>query len=163
LADLMPDADGLHPVGRLDLESEGLILLTDDGEMTQLLTHPRYEHSKEYLVLVRGTPQRSVLRDLQAGIELEDGRTSPARVTQLVETPLGSAPHGQTWLRIVIHEGRKRQIRRMCAAVGHPVQRLVRVRVGPIELEDLTTGSYRPLTRSELRRLRTAVGLSDNP
>jgi pseudouridine synthase len=163
LADLVPNVDGLHPVGRLDLDSEGLILLTDDGELTQLLTHPRYEHSKEYLVLVRGVPKRNVVRDLQAGIELEDGKTSPARVTQPVETPLGSAPRGQTWLKMVIHEGRKRQIRRMCAAIGHPVQRLVRVRVGPIELEDLPIGSYRPLTRSELHRLRTVVGLSDNP
>ena len=108
-------------------------------------------------------PKRSIVRDLQAGIELEDGKTSPARVTQPVETSLGSAPRGQTWLRMVIHEGRKRQIRRMCAAVGPPVQRLVRVRVGPIELQDLPIGAYRRLTRSELHRLRTAVGLSDNP
>jgi pseudouridine synthase len=157
LSDLMPDIQGLHPVGRLDLDSEGLILLTDDGELTQRLTHPRYGHSKEYFVLVRGTPMRNVLRALRQGIELEDGVTAPAQVSQAEETPWGPAPRGQTWLRVVIREGRKRQIRRMCAAVDHPVQRLIRVRVGPVELDDLPLGAYRPLTRAERRRLRAEV------
>jgi pseudouridine synthase len=163
LGDLMSKAQGLHPVGRLDLDSEGLILLTDDGTLTQHLTHPRYEHDKEYLVLVRGTPGPGALRALRGGIRLEDGVTSPARVRRPEETPWGRAPRGQTWLRIVIHEGRKRQVRRMCGAAGHPVQRLIRVRVGPIELGDLPPGDYRPLTRAELRRLREEVGLHPQP
>jgi 23S rRNA pseudouridine2605 synthase len=160
LGDLVPAAEGLHAVGRLDLNSEGLMLLTDDGELTLRLTHPRYEHSKEYLVLVYGVPREKVLRELREGIELEDGPTAPAQVELLRESPWGRAPRGQAWLRIVIHEGRKRQIRRMCAAVHHPAQRLVRVRIGPIELGDLAPGAWRPLTRAELQRLRTEVGRS---
>lgn len=161
LGDLVPDAQGLHLVGRLDLDSEGLILLTDDGALTHRLTHPRYEHDKAYLVLVRGSPGAAALRALREGIELEDGLTAPAQVERVVETPWGHAPRGQAWLRIVIHQGRKRQVRRMCDAVGHRVQRLIRVRVGPIELGDLAPGTYRPLTRAELKSLRTEVGLSD--
>jgi pseudouridine synthase len=160
LGDLVPDARGLHPVGRLDLDSEGLILLTDDGALTQRLTHPRYEHTKEYLALVLGNPRPEVLRALRAGIELEDGVTSPAHVTRPVETRWGHARRGRTWLRIVIHEGRKRQIRRMCRAIGHRVERLIRVRMGPIELGDLPPGDRRPLTRAELQILRERVGRS---
>ena len=158
LSELVPDAQGLHPVGRLDLDSEGLLLLTDDGALTQRLTHPRYGHAKEYLVLVRGVPKGGALRALRHGVQLGDGKTAPARVERLEETPWGQAPRGQSWLRVMIREGRKRQVRRMCDVVGHSVQRLVRVRVGPIELGDLPVGAWRPLTRAELRRLRTDVG-----
>jgi 23S rRNA pseudouridine2605 synthase len=154
LIDLVPDGQGLHPVGRLDRDSEGLLLLTDDGALTQRLTHPRYEHSKEYLVLVRGSPNATALRTLRRGVELEDGRTHPAQVSRVAETPWGKSPRGQSWLRLSIHEGRKRQIRRMCDAVGHPVQRLIRVRVGPIQLDDLAVGTHRPLTRAERKRLQ---------
>lgn len=154
LIDLVPEAEGLHPVGRLDLDSEGLILLTDDGALTQRLSHPRYEHDKEYHVLVRGKVSTAVLRALRTGIELEDGPTAPARVDQLARSPWGNAAPGETWLRIVLHEGRKRQIRRMCEATHLYVVRLVRVRIGPLTLEGLPAGAYRPLTRDELTALR---------
>jgi pseudouridine synthase len=159
LGDLLPGSSGLYPAGRLDFDSEGLLLLTNDGELTQRLTHPRYEHSKEYLVLVEGTPTTADLDALRAGVELEDGRTAPAEIEQVRTTPWGRAPHGREWLRFVLHEGRKRQIRRMCAAIDHPVRRLVRVRIGPIELGDLPPGKYRSLDQSELQGLRAAVGL----
>lgn len=154
LMDLVPDGQGLHPVGRLDRDSEGLLLLTNDGALTQRLTHPRYEHTKEYVVLVRGSPNATALRALRRGVELEDGRTHPAQVSRVAETPWGKPPRGQSWLRISIHEGRKRQIRRMCDAVGHPVQRLIRVRVGPIQLGDLAVGTYRSLTKAERKSLQ---------
>lgn len=157
LGDLVPDVRGVHPVGRLDRNSEGLILLTDDGPLTHRLTHPRYEHSKEYLVLVRGTPGREAMRRLREGIELEGGRTAPAKVTRPREVSWGRAPSGHTWLRIVLREGRKRQVRRMCEAVGHPVRRLIRVRIGPIELGDLAVGAHRPLSRAEERSLRKVI------
>ena len=154
LIDLIPDAQGLHAVGRLDRDSEGLLLLTDDGALTEQLTHPRYEHTKEYMVLVRGSPNATALRALRRGVELEDGKTHPAQVSRVAHPPLETAPRGQSWLRISIHEGRKRQIRQMCDVVGHPVQRLIRVRVGPILLGDLAVGTYRPLTRAERKSLQ---------
>ena len=157
--DLVPDAQGLYPAGRLDYNSEGLLLLTDDGPLTQRLTHPRYEHEKEYFVLVRGEPTVEALRSLRMGIELEDGRTAPARVGRVTNTPWGRAPHDQVWLRFVLREGRKRQIRRMCGAVGLEVRRLIRVRIGPIALGELESGQHRALTADEVRRLRKAAGL----
>jgi pseudouridine synthase len=157
LGDLLPQVTGVHPVGRLDRDSEGLLLLTDDGALTQRLTHPRYQHAKEYLALVRGLPDRTAVRRLQAGIALDEGTTAPARVTRPKETAWGPAPARHTWLRIVLREGKKRQIRRMCEAVGHRVERLIRVRVGPIELGDLQVGTYRPLTRKEVRLLRQVM------
>jgi pseudouridine synthase len=160
LGDLLPASSGLYPAGRLDFDSEGLLLLTNDGELTQRLTHPRYEHHKEYLVLVEGTPTSAALEALCAGIELEDGLTAPAEVERVQRTPWGRAPHGQEWLRFVLHEGRKRQIRRMCDAVGCPVRRLVRMRIGPVRLGDLAPGEHRSLTSPELHRLRDAVGLA---
>jgi 23S rRNA pseudouridine2605 synthase len=157
LGDLVPQLKSVHPVGRLDLDSEGLILLTDDGALTQRLTHPRYEHEKEYIVLVRGTPSEDVLQRLREGIVLEDGVTAPAEVARLAATAWGPAPSGASYLRFVLHEGRKRQIRRMCAAVRHPVERLIRVRIGPIELGDLPPGAHRHLTETELELLRANV------
>jgi len=163
LGDLVPDPQGLYPAGRLDLDSEGLVLLTDDGELTARLTHPRYEHSKEYLVWVEGAPSADALSLLKTGIQLEDGKTAPAEVERLEETPWGRSSSGRTWLRFVLHEGRKRQIRRMCAAIDHPVRRLIRIRIGPIELGDLPSGKHRSLTRSELERLRAEVGIYKDP
>jgi 23S rRNA pseudouridine2605 synthase len=157
--DLVPDAQGLYPAGRLDYNSEGLLLLTDDGALTQRLTHPSYEHDKEYLVLVRGEPSLETLRALRSGIELEDGRTAPARVGRVERTKWGRAPSDQVWLRFVLHEGRNRQIRRMCDAVGLEVRRLVRVRIGPIPLGELEPGKHRALTADEVRRLRRVAGL----
>jgi pseudouridine synthase len=157
LAGLVPDAEGLHPAGRLDLDSEGLVLLTDDGEATYHLTHPRYEHNKEYLVLVEGAPAGPALRALRQGVELEDGRTAPAHIRPVQDTRWGPAEAGQTWLQMIIHEGRKRQIRRMCTAVGHPVQRLIRVRIGPILLNGLRPGEWRPLDTKEIAQLKSSV------
>ena len=153
LGDLVPDAQGLHLVGRLDLDSEGLILLTDDGALTHRLTHPRYEHDKAYLVLVRGSPGAAALRALREGIELEDGLTAPAQVERVVETPWGRAPRGQAWLRIVIHQGRKRQVRRMFAHLGHHVTALKRIRLGTLTLGNLKEGRVRELTPHEVRKL----------
>jgi 23S rRNA pseudouridine2605 synthase len=152
--DLIPHQERLYPVGRLDAESEGLLLLTNDGELTHRLTHPRYEHEKEYLTLVKGRPKDAILSQLRRGVDLEEGRTAPARVSRVSRREGLETPPGTTWLRIVVHEGRKRQIRRMCAAVGHPVQRLIRVRMGPIELGDLPVGEYRPLSLKKVQRLQ---------
>ena len=151
--DLVSMQERVYPVGRLDVDSEGLLLLTDDGELTHRLTHPSYEHEKEYHVWVEGKPKARTLQRLREGIELEDGFTWPAEVTVLRQEAAG------TWLRFVIHEGRKRQLRRMCQAVGHRVLRLMRVRLGPVRLGDLAPGSHRPLTEDERDRLREAAGL----
>lgn len=143
---LVPASPRVHPVGRLDLDTEGLLLITNDGDLTHRLTHPSFGVDKEYLVWVTGRPGRAVLRALREGVELEDGRTAPARVTA-VEPEV---------LRIVIHEGRNRQVRRMCAAVGHPVRRLVRVRIGPLADRSLAPGAWRPLESAEVRALAAA-------
>jgi 23S rRNA pseudouridine2605 synthase len=153
VVDLLHQDQRLYPVGRLDQDSEGLLLLTDDGELTQRLTHPSYEHEKEYEVLVEGRPTRDTLQRLRAGVEMEDGLTCAADVSVMRTAAEG------TWLRFVMHEGRKRQLRRMCDAVGHPVQRLIRVRMGPLALGDLPPGQHRPLTAQERTQLRRAVGL----
>lgn len=153
--DLIPHQERLYPVGRLDAESEGLLLLTNDGKLTHRLTHPRYEQEKEYLALVKGHPTDAALSQLRHGVDLEEGRTAPAKVSRVSRKERLETPSDTTWLRIVTHEGRKRQIRRMCAAVGHPVQRLIRVRVGPIEMGDLPVGEYRPLSAKEIRHLQS--------
>jgi 23S rRNA pseudouridine2605 synthase len=140
---LLPAQPRVHPVGRLDADSEGLLLLTNDGDLTFRLTHPRFGVEKEYLVVVEGTPKRGALRQLREGVVLEDGPTAPARVAQV-------GAHG---LRITIHEGRNRQVRRMCDAVGHPVRRLVRTRIGPIRMGALAPGGWRALTPGEVRSL----------
>ena len=150
VVDLVPSAIRVYPVGRLDADSEGLIILTNDGDLTHRLTHPSFGVPKEYLVHVEGTPQRSALRSLREGIQLEDGMTAPAQV---------SMPD-QGLLKITIHEGRNRQVRRMCAAIGHPVVRLVRVRIGPITDSSLTAGSWRELTNEEVRSLYQAAANS---
>jgi 23S rRNA pseudouridine2605 synthase len=144
---LVPEAARLYPVGRLDAETSGLILLTNDGELAHRLMHPSFEVPKTYLALVRDGPVGDgAVRALRAGVELEDGRTAPARVRRL----------GPDRLQITIHEGRKRQVRRMCEAVGHRVKRLERVAFGPLELGDLPTGGYRRLTQDELDALANA-------
>lgn len=161
--DMVPLQGHLFPVGRLDLRSEGLILLTNDGELAHRLTHPRYEHQKEYLALVEGRPTEATLRRMLEGVE-RDGETLRADAAQRLEQ-LGpearihgwqQAPKGMAWLRITLHEGKKRHIRRMCAALGHPVRRLIRVRIGPLELGDLSVGKWRFLTEREVKRLRSA-------
>ncbi|WP_419931597.1 pseudouridine synthase [Candidatus Poriferisodalis sp.] len=145
--DLVPAGLRVYPVGRLDADSEGLIIVTNDGELTHRLTHPSWGVEKEYLAHVDGVPARGALAQLRAGIELDDGPTAPAAV---------SMPQPSV-LRIVIHEGRNRQVRRMCDAVGHPVLRLVRTRIGPLADPALRPGEHRPLTADEVRGLHRAA------
>jgi 23S rRNA pseudouridine2605 synthase len=147
LGDLVQAPVRLYPVGRLDASSEGLILLTDDGELANLLTHPRFEHEKEYRALVNGRPSEETLAAWRRGIVLDDRLTAPAQVDVIRQEK------GSTHLRIVMHEGRKRQIRRIAALLGHPVRELKRVRLGPLELGTLETGQWRYLTAKEIREL----------
>lgn len=147
VVDLVPAEPRVFPVGRLDGDTEGLLLLTNDGDLTHRLTHPSYGIDKEYLVEVEGNPHRGVVRRLREGVELDDGITSPAKVAVL----------GEHLLRITIHEGRNRQIRRMCEAVGTPVVRLVRTRIGPLTDRTLKPGEWRPLTQDEVRALERAT------
>ncbi len=148
---LVPSEPRVHSVGRLDAETEGLLVLTNDGDLTFHLTHPRFGVEKEYLVAVTGRLRPAEVRRLREGVALEDGVTAPARVA-LVEPSL---------VRITIHEGRNRQVRRMCAAVGHPVERLVRIRIGPLADRSLAPGAWRPLTFSEVRALAGAAHDAD--
>lgn len=145
----------LYPVGRLDKESEGLLLLTNDGTLAQRLLHPRYQMPKRYRVWVRGQVSEEALERLRRGVPLEEGITAPAEVVLLRATERSSE------LEIVLREGRKRQIRRMAEFVGHPVTRLVRVAMGPLRLGGLRPGEVRPLTVGELAALRQAAGLMD--
>lgn len=145
--DLVPGEPRVFPVGRLDLDTEGLILLTNDGELANRIAHPSHGVDKEYLAEVEGHPSRAALRKLREGVELDDGRTAPAQAN-LVEPNL---------VRLTIHEGRNRQVRRMLDAVGHPVVRLIRTRIGPIADRRLAPGSWRPLTPDELRAIEAAV------
>lgn len=149
--DLVPAEPRVFPVGRLDGETEGLLLLTNDGDLTQRLTHPSYGVEKEYLAQLRGNPSRSALRRLREGVTLDDGPSAPARVIR-VEADL---------VKIIIHEGRNRQVRRMCEAVGYPVVRLVRTRIGPLVDRSLAPGEWRKLSATELRSLEVAARGAD--
>lgn len=144
---LVPSDPRVFPVGRLDMDTEGLLLLTNDGDMANRLTHPSFGVEKEYLAHVAGTPGRAALRRLRDGVELDDGLTAPAKV---------SSPNAGI-VRITIHEGRNRQVRRMCEEVGHPVKRLVRVRIGPISDRTLKPGEWRQLTGDEVLDLQRAA------
>jgi len=148
---LVPTEPRVFPVGRLDFDTEGLLLLTNDGELTQLLTHPSHGVVKTYLAEVDGEPTPGTLRTLREGVELDDGLTAPAKVT-LVQQQTESAA-----VEIGIHEGRNRQVRRMFEAVGHPVRRLVRVRIGPLADRSLAPGEWRLLTYAEVRSLYAAA------
>jgi 23S rRNA pseudouridine2605 synthase len=147
--------DYVYPVGRLDYDSEGLLLLTSDGDLAARLTHPRHEVEREYEVRVRGVPDSRALVRLARGVTIEGRRTAPARVA-VVETIEGE--RAQAVLSFVIHEGRNRQLRNMCEAVGHPVVRLRRVRIGPIVDEHIRPGEFRDLTPKEIAALRRASG-----
>ena len=140
---LVTSSKRLYPVGRLDQDTTGLILLTNDGELANRLTHPRYEVPKTYVATTEGTPSESNLRRLREGIELDDGPTAPAQVRQI----------GPGRVELKIHEGRKRQVRRMLEAVGHPVIALERIALGDLRLGDLAEGQARPLTPAEVERL----------
>jgi pseudouridine synthase len=146
----LPGKPALKPVGRLDANSEGLIFLSDDGDFIYRLTHPRYHVQKTYLVTVRGEPTQDALGRLLRGIELDDGRTAPADGVRLVRR---FPDNDTTDIEIIIHEGRKRQVRRMCDAIGHSVLRLVRTRIGAVTMGGLPAGAWRHLTASEIERL----------
>jgi 23S rRNA pseudouridine2605 synthase len=146
VVELVPtDGLRLYPVGRLDADSSGLILLSNDGELANRLTHPRFEVAKTYRArLARAPVGRDAVKALRAGVMLEDGPTAPARVRRLADD----------WIELSIHEGRTRQVRRMCAAVGHPVLELVRTGFGPLSLGELALGAHRRLGEAEVERLR---------
>ena len=137
------------PVGRLDVDTSGALLLTNDGDLAHRLAHPRYGVEKTYVADVEGEPGDDVIRRLAEGVELEDGVTAPARVRRL----------GRSRLELVLHEGRNRQVRRMCEAVGHPIRRLRRTGYAGLELKGLPTGEWRELERDEVDTLRRLVGL----
>jgi 23S rRNA pseudouridine2605 synthase len=149
VVDMVPQSPRVFPVGRLDSETEGLLLLTNDGDLTHFLTHPSKGVEKEYLVQLRGNPRlaEGQLKKLREGVELDDGPTAPAKVSQRSDMTLS----------ITIHEGRNRQVRRMCEAVGHEVERLVRTRIGPINDSKLRPGAWRELSLAERKALIEAM------
>ena len=144
---LVPAEPRVFPVGRLDVDTEGLLLLTNDGELAHRLTHPSFGVEKEYVAELEGSPSRAALRRLREGVELDDGTTAPARAALLEPSVV----------RLTVHEGRNRQVRRMCDAVGHPVVRLIRTRIGPLADRSLAPGAWRELTGDEVRSLQRAV------
>ena len=147
--DLVPVSERLFSVGRLDFDSEGLILLTNDGELANRLTHPRYQHEKEYRVLVDRRIDEQQLAIWRRGVVLKDGhRTAPAKVE--VDSTVGKG----TWLRVTLREGRKRQIREVGSQIGLPVSRIIRVRISSLALGNLKTGEWRYLTRGEIATLK---------
>ena len=153
--DLLPGVrEYIYPVGRLDYDSEGLLLLTYDGEVAARLLHPSHEVEREYYARVRGVPDDRALERLRRGLMIEGRRTAPA-VVRLVETGLG-AREDQSMVSIALHEGRTRQVRDMCDAIGHPVVRLKRVRFGPIADRTLKVGEHRDLTSREVALLKQA-------
>ena len=152
--DLLPlTAEGLFPVGRLDLNSEGLLLLTNDGELAHRLMHPRYEIKKLYRVKVKAWPSQASLDALRKGIYLDGRKTAPARIK-----PVSLGPR-HSWLDVEIHEGRKREVRRLFESQGHPVLELKRLRFGGLSLGKLAPGAWRSLSPNEIRGLKRLVGL----
>jgi 23S rRNA pseudouridine2605 synthase len=167
--DLIPSAERLYAAGRLDANSEGLLFLTNDGELAHRITHPRYHNEKEYLALVEGEPNAKALAQMKKGVEYDGDllrADSVRRVRDLGE--LGDRHHwnlagrNECWLRIILHEGKKREIRHMCSALGFPVKRLIRVRIGAIELGDLPIGQWRELSDSEARALKNPARYREN-
>lgn len=159
---------GIYPAGRLDLDSEGLLLLMADGALSHRLTDPRYAHPRTYLVQVERIPEEAALQRLRDGVQLSDGLTRPAQVERLTAPPdLPERPvpvrYRKTvpdcWLQLTLVEGRNRQVRRMTAAVGHPTLRLVRWAIGPITLEGLRPGGWQALTAAAIEQLRRSAGL----
>ncbi len=153
VVDLVNTNVRIYPVGRLDKDSHGLLLLTNDGELTHRLTHPKYHIDKTYQVVVTGQVTDHKIEKLQTGIRLEEGMTAEAEVEILEVTKEGTA------IKFIIHEGKHRQIRRMCEAVNLQVVDLVRTAVGPIALDKLNVGEYRPATKSEISTLKSLVSL----
>ena len=152
--DLLPPAvrGRVKPVGRLDVQTEGLLILTNDGELARLVTHPSTGCPKEYRVKVSGVPVEARLERLRRGISLEGRRTRPAKIERISTTARGA--EGNSWFAVVLQEGRTRQIRRMFEMIGHPVSKLKRVAIGPIRDDRLPTGAWRLLSPQEVERLR---------
>ncbi len=144
----MPKAPRVYPVGRLDLDTEGVLLLTNDGDFAFRLSHPKFSFEKTYHVLTAGGPSNTSLNALREGVPLKDGMTDPAEVS------IVKHERGNTWISITIHEGRNRQIRRMCGYVNLEVLRLVRVKIGPFELGELPAGKWRMATEEELEQVK---------
>lgn len=157
VVDMVESAARLYPVGRLDVDSTGLVLLTNDGELANRLMHPRYEIPRTYRARVVGTPSKRALQALRDGVELDDGPARPAEVS--VDSP----PGPESLVEITIHEGRNRIVRRMLEAVGNPVRSLERTAFGPVHLARLRAGDSRKLRPNELEALRRAAGLGQNP
>jgi 23S rRNA pseudouridine2605 synthase len=151
--DLVPSEPRIVPVGRLDIDTTGALLLTNDGQLAHRLAHPRYEVPKVYVATVEGAPPPAALAALRSGVELDDGRTAPAAARILREGAETSL------VELTLHEGRTHQVKRMCEAVGHPVRRLHRSRYAGLDVDGLRRGESRPLTPAEVRRLRELVGL----
>jgi 23S rRNA pseudouridine2605 synthase len=147
VVDLVPDEPRVWPVGRLDTDSEGLILLSNDGDLTHHVTHPSNGVTKTYVARVEGNPGRAAMRRLVEGVELDDG---PARAVSARRLDVSG---GQALIEIVMSEGRNREVRRMCEAIGHPVERLARTAIGPISDRSLAPGTWRVLTASEVASL----------
>jgi 23S rRNA pseudouridine2605 synthase len=154
IMDLIPLTQRLYPVGRLDADSEGLLLLTDDGELTERLTHPRYGHARVYRVLVTGEPSAETIERWRRGVTLDDRKANFSQVQ------VEQQERGQTWLRVTVHEGRKHLVRRIVAALGHPAQRLIRMEMGSLKLGDLSIGRWRYLSTGEINALRKEAGLT---
>ena len=153
--DLVPTTPRVYPVGRLDRDTEGLLLLTNDGELANRLAHPSYEVEKTYVAQIRGPAKRRAVRQMLDGVELEDGVARARSVREL------GASGDRTLVEIVLAEGRKREVRRMLQAVGLPLERLARVRIGPLPLGEIAPGKFRPLSGAEVRALYATVGLGD--
>lgn len=159
--DLVPAGERLYAAGRLDANSEGLLLLTNDGDLAHRITHPRYQHDKEYLALVEGVPTAETLNKIRKGVWY-DGELLRVDSVRTIRSlgELGRQHHwndagrGESWLRIVLREGKKREVRHVCSAVGHPVKRLIRVRIGSLELGALPVGKWRVLRENEIRELK---------
>lgn len=141
----------IFPVGRLDYDTSGLLLMTNDGEFANLMTHPRYQMDKTYIVKTEGIVERHLLKRIMSGLQLEDGKTAPAKVKELAI----DRKKNRSLLEVTIHEGRNRQVRRMFEAIGHPVQKLRRERFAHLTLHGLNAGDYRELTAHEVKQLRT--------
>jgi 23S rRNA pseudouridine2605 synthase len=144
----------IFPVGRLDYDSEGLLLLTNDGDFAHAVLHPSGKIQKTYLVKVKGTPEDAGVERLRRGVKLEDGVTAPAKIKKMRLT------ENNSWFEMTIHEGRKRQIRRMFETIGHPVLKLKRTRINGIELGDLKSGGYRYLTPEEMSKMKKEILIS---
>lgn len=161
--DLLPGGlrRGVKPVGRLDVQTEGLLLLSNDGDLARLVTHPSSGCQKEYVVKVSGVPAENDLDRLRRGIRLEGRPTKPCRIERIGTT--GRSGEGNSWLRVVLTEGRTRQVRRMLEMIGHPVSKLKRVAIGPIRDDGLPVGAHRRLSAEEVRALRESLRRSSSP